>query len=428
MLGAAYLFSPTLKSARYTLDATNEQRPQALAGWLPTVTLTGTAYPTQTSQPAILGPNSRYNQLMNTTSVTWPITQGGGEYAKLRGADHTILAARATLLSTEQTVLFNAVTAYADVLTDRAIVKAESENLAALRQMLETVTRQVQAGERTVPEQTLARLRVSDAEATLIDGRSQVMQAESRYRQASGTAPGPGLAAPDPLAMLPPTLPDASRLALSENPTVKASIFTALSARDSVDQALAVLLPSLSFVVSDERYKQNWARDAKYLNGYYSSTYFGLQLTVPLYQGGAEYAGVRIAKKNALARQKDREQSDVDAVASTEQAWSQRQDAIEQVRQYQDEMRLAERLVGEYRQEVAAGEITVFEALDGYSSKLTAEVSFYSAVRNRILADYSLLVAVGGLTARTLALDVPYYDPAGDYQRTKWRIWGLGVE
>jgi outer membrane protein len=428
MLGTAYLFSPALKSARYSLDAVNEQRPQALSGWLPTVTLTGTAYPNQTTQPSALGPGTRYNQLTNTTLLTLPITQGGGEYARLHGAEHTILAARASLLSAEQTILFTAVTAYADVLTDRAIVKAETENVEALRQMLVTVTRQVQAGERTMPEQTLARLRVSDAEATLIDGRSQAIQAESRYLQSTGVAPGPGLTDPAPLTMLPGTLDDARRLALSENPTVRASIYIALAARDGVDQAIATLLPSLSFIVSDERYRQNWPSDTKYLNGSYSSTFFGLQLTVPIYQGGSEYAAVRIAKKTALARDKDRESSNLDAVSSTEQAWEQRSDAADQVRQYQDTLHVADQLVEQYRREVAAGEITVFEALDGYSSKLTAQVSLYSATRNKVLSDYGLLLAVGGLTARTLVLDVPYYDPAGDYQRTKWRILGLGVE
>jgi outer membrane protein len=359
--------------------------------------------------------------------LTLPITQGGGEYARLHGAEHNILATRASLLSTEQTVLYAAVTAYVDVLTDRAIVKAETENLNALRQMLATVTQQVQAGERTIPEETLTRLRVSDAEATLIDGRSQVVQAESRYFQAAGVAPA-GLADPVPLAMLPPTLADTRRLVLAGNPTVQASIYTALSARDSVDQAISTLLPTLSFVVSDERYRQNWPSDTKYLNGSYSNTYFGLQLSVPIYQGGSEYAAVRIAKKTALARDKDRDASSLDAVSSAEQAWEARSDATGQVHQYQDTLRIAAQLVEQYRQEVAAGEITVFEALDGYSSRLTAEVSLFSASRNRTLADYAVLLSVGGLTARTLALDVPYYDPAGDYKRTKWRIWGLGVE
>lgn len=426
MLGAAYPFSPTLKSSRYTLNATNEQRPQALAGWLPTVSVTGTAYPNRTTSP--MGPSSHYNQLTATTSFTQPITTGGVEYARLHAVEHTIQAGRALLLSTEQTVLFTAVTAYADVFTQRAIVKAETDNLAALREILSTVQRQVEVGERNIPEQTLARLRVSDAEATLIETRSQLAQAEARYTQSAGVPAAPILADPTPLSMLPATLEDSRVLALSENPTVQSNAYTALAARDNVDLSIAALLPSLSFVIWDQHYNQGWSGESKYLKGDYSSTYYGLQLVVPIYQGGSEYAAVRAAKKTAAAQEQTREASRLDAVSSADQAWHQRTGAIDQVKQYQGTLQLAAQLVDEYRREVAAGEITVFEALDGYSSRLTTDVALRSAVRDRILADYGLLLAVGGLTARTLQLEVPYYDPAGDYQRTKWRIWGLGVD
>lgn len=428
MLAAAYLFSPALRSARYTLDATNEQRPQALANWLPTVTLNATAYGNSTTQPSQVGQPTRYAQLSNTALLTLPITQGGGEYARLRGAEHTILAGRATLLSAEQTVLYTAVTAYADVFTQRAIVRAEIEDLDELREMLKVVVRQVQAGDRTLPEQTLMLVRVSDQEATLIDQRGQLAQAEARYKASTGAEPARGLADPAPLAMLPPTLDDSRQLALSGNPTVQANALTALAAKDAIDVSIAALLPTLSVVVSDERYKQNWPNGSKYLNGSYSNTFFGLQLAVPLYQGGSEYAAVRIAKKTALALAETRDASKLDAVSSTEQQWVQREAAASKVRQYEDEVKLADQLVDQYRREVAAGEITVFEALDGYSSRLSAEVALRGAAHDRVLADYGLLLTLGGLTARTLELDVRYYDPAGDYQRTKWRIWGLGVE
>src|SRR5262249_57994796 len=40
-LGAAYLGNPQLRAARAQLRATDEQVPQALSGWRPTVTITG---------------------------------------------------------------------------------------------------------------------------------------------------------------------------------------------------------------------------------------------------------------------------------------------------------------------------------------------------------------------------------------------------
>jgi outer membrane protein len=427
-LAQSYRFSPTLKSARYTLDATNEQRPQALSSWLPTVTVTPSIAKEHPYQPSFLGPTTHYNQYGVDATFNQPITEGGGEFAKLRAAENTIKAARANLLATEESVLTTAATAYADVLSGRAIVQAQVDNVAALRGMLNTVQRQVEAGDRTVTDETLARVRVSDAEATLTGSRTTELQAEARYEAAMGQPPGPTLLMPDPLSMLPTRLDDARTLATTVNPTVVSAVHTALAARDNIDQAIAALLPSLSFVASDQRNKQNYPATFKLANGYYGSSQIELQLTVPLYQGGSEYSLVRQAKKTAIARDYDRQAAELDAVSSTVQAWRDREGAILSVKQYEQAFKLSQALVAQYQREVAAGEITVFEALDGLTTEVSEQVSLISAQRDRLLADYTLLGAVGGLTARTLNLNVEYYDPIGDYKRTKWRIWGLGID
>ncbi len=425
---SAYQFSPDLKRQQYTLNATNEQRATALSGWLPTISLSPGVSQTHTGEPPLLANNQHYNTISNTTTISQPITSGGGEFARLRNADHTILAARAALLSAEQSVLYTATTAYEDVLTERQILKAQEQNLADLKQTRDVVHRQVAVGDRTAPEETLASVSVAQAEATLIDTRSQVKMAEARYAAAAGHPAPKDLVDPLPLTKLPPSLEEARKLAKSENPIVKSQVFTALAARDAVDQAIAALLPSLSISFSDTRNYQYYARDQKYLNGHYSSTTLTLQMTVPLYQGGAEYAAVRSAKKTALANDMARQAAEVNAISSVEQAWYQREDSSAQLEQYREQVKLTKNLVDAYRREVAAGQITILEALDGFNSELSAEISLISARRSKVLADYALLQNVGGLTARTLELSTPYYDPEGDYSVTKWRIWGLGID
>ena len=425
---SAYQFSPDLKQQRYVLDATNEQRATALSGWLPTITLGPSLSRNQTAEPPRLSNNAQYNSISNTTSITQPITQGGGEYARLRAAWMVWSAARATLLTAEQTVLYTATVAYMDVLAQRRILKAQERDLTDLKQTRDVVHRQVMAGDRTAPEETLAAVRVAGAEVTLIDTRSQIKMAEARYAAAAGHPAPQALAAPAPLGKLPPTIDDARRLAKSENPTVRASAFTALAARDAVDQAIAALLPSLSVVFSNTANYQKYAKDQQYLNGRYPNTTVSLQMTVPLYQGGSEYAAVRSAKKTALANDWANKSAEVNSVSSVEQSWYQREGAAAQLEQVRVQLKLANELTTAYRTQLAAGQITILEALEGYASELQAEISLISAQRNLVLAEYSVLQNVGGLTARTLELATPYYDPQGDYSVTKWRIWGLGIE
>jgi hypothetical protein len=428
MLVSAYQFSPKLKQQRSVLDSTNEQRATALSGWLPTITVSPSVNASQTGEPRVLSYNQRYRTYGNTASISQPITSGGGEYARLQNADHTILAARAALLAAEQTVLYTATTAYLDVLTVRRILRAQEEDLVDLRQIRDIVRRQVSVGDRTAPEETLAAVRVASAEATLIDTRAQVKMAEARYAAAAGHPAPKELADPVPLTVLPPTLDDARKLAKSENPTVKASVFTALAARDAVDQAIAALLPSLSISISDTRDYRYYAKSQKSLNGQYPVTSLTLQMSVPIFQGGSEYAAVRSAKKTARADGYARESAEVNAIANVEQSWYQRESLADQLMKYRDQLNLSKELVSAYRRQVAAGQITILEALDGFSSQLQAKVLLISVERGKALADYGLLQDVGGLTARTLELNTSYYDPIGDYSMTKWRIWGLGIE
>ena len=113
-LSKAYLTSPDLRAARRALDAANEQRPQALANWMPRVTIGPQLQTQMTTQPNRLSVpyvSSAFTAVQGpgvTASLQQPITQGGGEWSRLAQAEALIRQARANLLNTEQTVLFNA--------------------------------------------------------------------------------------------------------------------------------------------------------------------------------------------------------------------------------------------------------------------------------------------------------------------------------
>jgi outer membrane protein len=425
-LASAYAFNPALKSVLATLNATNEQRPQALSGWLPTVTINTGASQVSLDQPSIVGPTDRYNAVGETISITQPILKGiTGQYSQLRAADDSIKAARANLLATEESVLTTAATAYVDVWTNQRIVTAEEQNVRAIRQMLNVVRQQVAAGDRTIPDQTLTELQLANADATLTTARAALDQSRSAYEQAIGQHAPAFPTAPRPLAIIPARLQDVRKLARTLNPTVVTSVYAARTARDNVDQAIAALLPSLSLVASFQRAQETYRQPYAPLSGYYGTSQIELMLSIPLYQGGYEYATVRQARKTAQAREFDSETAKLNAVSQAEQAWSQREEAIANVKKYRQAIHIAAELVTQYGREVTAGETTAFEALNGLTSQVSTEVQLFSAERDRILADYALLADIGRLTATELKLNVPYMNPVGDYDETKWKIFGL---
>ncbi len=427
-LGAAYLFSPELRSARQGLNVVNERRPQALANWAPTITLGGTAARTQTNSPADPVSNAyRTGTLGLASNLTLPITRGGGEYAALRGAEHAIRAQRALLLATEQVILAQAAQAYMDVLLNQATVRFRRENLEVLKRTLGLIERQMRVGDRTAVDAGLAEARVANAQATLAQARGGLAVAKVAYRQAMGQPPD-RLAMPRPLTMLPPSLEQTRDLALSGSPDVVAAHFQLLAARSDAEVQLAALLPSVSLQVSDLRSRQRYVGYPFQPNGAVTGTTVGFVLTVPVFQGGAEYAVVRAARKTALQREEDLSLARLRAASGAATAWRQREAAEATRLGFDASLAANQRLSEQYRRQSEAGELTILEILNGYQDLVDAQVNKATADHDRILADFAVLNSVGGLTARTLNLAVPYYDPEGDYQRTRWRIFGLTVQ
>jgi outer membrane protein len=75
------------------------------------------------------------------------------------------------------------------------------------------------------------------------------------------------------------------------------------------------------------------------------------------------------------------------------------------------------------RVEMSYGTRTTLDLLDAQQEYLTAQVSYVAAEANRIVASYSLLAAIGRLTAQDLKLNVPIYDPVKNFQNVKGRTF-----
>ena len=402
----------------------NESRPQALSNWLPTVTIGGVLSQTLTRTPGLPIENTTGNGVV--AIATLPLTHGGGEYANLRSAEHLIRAQRALLLATEQVVLGQAAQAYMDVVLNAGLVEYRTESLTALRQVTSSIEQQMRVGDRTAADLSFAEAGVADAEAFLAQARGGLAVARAAFRQATGQDPGV-LRMPAPLTMLPADMAETVRLAKDTSPPVVAARFQSLAAQDQSEVQLAQLLPSLSLQFSDQRLFERTPDYPIAYNGLNRVATAELVLSVPLYQGGAEYAAVRAARKTALQRQEELEAAEVVAESTATQAWRQRETTTAAEAGFAKSVRENERLVKQYQAQLEAGQLTTLEVMTALQDLVNARVNHITAEHDRILADFAILNAVGGLTARTLGLPVAFYDPDGDYTRTKWRIFGLSV-
>src|SRR6476660_742857 len=236
-LVSAYHTNPTLTGQRENLKATDATVAIAKAAGRPQVSATA-GINRDLSRSGILDTGAHGPTLSAGVDISYPLFNGGAVKNEVRAAKTRVEAGRATLQAVEGDVFTLAVSAYMDVIRDRAIVELNTNNVRVLETNLEATSDRFKIGD-------LTRTDVAQSEARLQLGRAQLAQAqgdltgsEATYRQVIGPQPGV-LAPPPPLPPLPKSEDEAVRIALANNPDLIATSRQAVAAGYDVNVARA---------------------------------------------------------------------------------------------------------------------------------------------------------------------------------------------
>jgi outer membrane protein len=317
---------------------------------------------------------------------------------------------------TEQSVLLNAATAYMNLLRDTAIFDLQRRNVEVLQEQLRQVRDRFNVGEVT-------RTDVAQSESRLAAGRSQVLTAESNYktsgavyRQIIGSQPGKLTAGTPVDRFSPSSLPAAVGTASANHPSVTTAQYNIDAAQLQVKVAEGALYPTLSV---QGNYTKNWL-SASSLNTMesYNATVLG-QLSVPIYQGGAEYSLIRQAKETLGQRRIDADTAREQVRQTVVQAWGQLDAAKSNIEATQAQVQATEIALNGVREEARVGQRTTLDVLNAQQELVNARVALVGAQRDRVVASYTLLAGVGRLSPQVLGLRVPVYDAAVHYDQVR---------
>lgn len=433
----AYTTNPTLQGRRAGQRAIDEQVPQALSGWRPTVTMQSSLtrnYSEYANGQRITKPNLGNEGNGDIQIILQqPLFRGFKTVEGTKAAEARVEGGRQDLLSTEQNVLFAAVQAYMEVYAGRQLVVLQKQNVAAMNGQLKAANERFAVGEITRTDVAQARASLADAQSQLTSAQATLTEDVASYLQIIGNEPGK-LAAPK-IAKLPKTLNAALAKAGETNPEILAKAFVEVALQHDIEVARGDLLPSANlqanaFVQSDF---EKWVgRNNDFNIGGQLGTTRGASVSavvnVPIYEAGAVYSSIRRAKQ--LASQQRISVIEVgravrQAVAAT---WSSYVALGEIIAQTKVQVSAAALALDGVQQEYQAGTRTTQDVLDQQTKLVAAKVRLVTAEKNRVIAAYRLLSAVGILTARDLGLNVTIYDPAENYNRVRNKWIGTGVE
>jgi outer membrane protein/adhesin transport system outer membrane protein len=418
----AYQTNPQLLASRAELRATDELVPQALSGWRPTAIVNGNlgeAWANPTGSGSVGGSND-FQPRGASLDLVQPLYRGGRTTAETRQAENLVLAQRSLLTDVEQNVLLAAVTAYVDVVRDAATLDLNINQEKVLRRDFEQTQARFEVGELTKTDVAQSESRLADATANRIVAEGRLQVSRARYAAVIGDQPGTLQTPPTP-SELPAA--EAEAVAGSEDaPRVVAAEYNERAAADGIDVAFSDLLPNLDLVgsaqTSDESSAPNSGED---------SASIMLQLTVPLYQAGAPEANIRRSKQIASQRRQDVVTERRTAVANAINAWQTLVTARAAIVAIETSVAANKIALEGVRLEEQVGARTILDVLDAEQEYLASQVNLVSAHREEVVAAYTVLAAVGRLTARDLALPVPYYDVEAYYQAVRDKFWGTGT-
>ncbi|MGE5158124.1 MAG: TolC family outer membrane protein [Gemmatimonas sp.] len=420
----AYQNNPQLNAERARQRGTDENVPQALSGYRPQLVASLSAglqavrnlLPGNTVQGATLRPWTI------GLTVTQVLFNGNKTANSVRVAEFQVLSGREALRNVGEGVLLDAVTAYMNVMANNALYEAQRTNVQVLREIQATTQRRLNAGDVTPTDTAQAEARLSRGLADLNAAEVQLKISKEVYTQVIGQAPSQ-LAPASPVdRLVPPTETGAIQVANNENPAVLGAGYDVDVAQTSIKLAESNLLPTLSVQASASRSIDSDPTLSTFRTDQASVTG---QLNVPIYDGGMAASQTRQAKEvttqSRLVLQQVRNQSRTAVVS----AWVSNEGTKVALKASESEVHAAEVALQGVQREAAGGQRTTIDVLNAQQDLTNARTRLIIAQRDRVIASYTLLSAVGRLDVRTLNLNTPDYLPDVHYHQVRDAWHGL---
>ncbi len=414
ILVETYRTNPDLLAAQAELRAVDEAVSQAFSGYRPSLAIVGS------SEVSNVDTNLGNNNLF-TNSIALNLTQnlyeGGGTVASVDSAVKQVGQQRAVLQSVEQQVFLDAVTAYTDVVALARVVELAINNEERLDRQRQATVDRFEVGEVTRTDVAQAEARLAGAVSDRISAEGSLAQAVATFEAVVGFRPGE-LTTTFPTIEPPVSLVEAQARG-EKNPALTASEFAVDAALADVRVEQSDLLPSLDLDAS-----VGYIDEPSVAIDRQSDARIGATISIPLYQGGAEYSQVRQAKQIVQQLRRELEATRRDVSELVTQAWEGLLTAQAAARSFEEQSRANRIALEGVQTEAQVGARTVLDVLDAEQELFEAQVDVVEARANEVVALYTLQSAMGELTAAALDLDVELYDPSEHYRTVRTQAFG----
>lgn len=411
-LAAAYENSGLLDQNRALLRAADEDVAGAAAALKPILNYSATVSREFGNRQTTFAADINQSQADLSLIASLLLYDGGATRLNLEATKETVLATRQQLISIEQQVLFRAVLAYMTVYATRDAVQLRQNNLRLLQEELRAAEDRFEVGEVTRTDVAQAEASLAEARSGLATAQGDLVQSIEEYRNVVGRQPG-DLNPPPSLPQFEEDVEAARARAVQSHPDFLQAQHQVSAAELNILRAEAALNPTVSAFgsvgLTDD------LRDSANSN----VARLGIELSGPIYQGGALSAGIRrsiAVRDQALGNLYEVRKTVSQDVGNAYAALAARRASLSAS---EERIRAARIAFEGVREEATLGARTTLDVLDAEQELLDAETARISDEANLYVASYGILQATGRLTAENLNLGVQIYDPVAYYNLVK---------
>jgi len=413
-LTAAYDHAPDLQAALLNAKSSAEGIALANSRKLPTI---GASVNGNQSWSLAGGQTSANTTLTTGVSYNQTIYDNFKTDAQIEQARAAAEFAEYQIANAEQNVLLSVVQAYMDVLGGRQLVALRQENIDFFQAQLQSSQDRLDVGEGTRIDVAQAQARLAQGDAAYRAALSQLEVSQATFQRLVGVRPEALNSAHNYAQLIPASIDSALAEAEVGHPAImmsKAAIRGAQAGSDAAESAFGATATVNGQVGS------RWTNPSGFSDGFSAS--LGFQITVPIYAGGAIGAGVRRANLEQI-------KSEVEAMSTYDQvreavisAWAGIQAADAQIQAAQAAVQAGTTVVEGVIQERDLGTRTTLDVLNAQAELTSAREGLINASTSKVVATFSLLSAMGRLTASDLGLPVEVKS-AVNYTQAVEDVW-----
>jgi outer membrane protein len=427
-LARAYRDNPQLNAQRAQVRSQDENVPQALSGYRPRIGVTATVGEQYSDVLEVTPVTGQGNVVTHIFGPQTPATYGISAQQNLfngmqtanrtRAAESQVQAGREGLRVMEQNILLTGATVYMDVLRDTGNLRIQKNYVESLRQVLEQTRKRFSRGDVTVTDVAQAQAQLAGAEAAVLAAEATLATSSARYLEIIGIVPQNLMPASPVEQHVPANLYAVTEIALAQNPNITAAMYGVDVSHLQVKIAEGALFPTLNLQGS----LQQASQPAAGIQSEFTGAILG-QLTIPIYQGGSEYALIRQSKENLGQQRLNLDLIRRQTRTSVSQAWAQLIATKGELQKAKEQVSAAEAALNGMLKEIRVGERTTLDLLIIEQNLVNARAALLNAQHDRVVASYAVMAAAGRLSAAELHLPTPVYDPVIHYQQVR-DAWG----